>query len=701
MYVSMRGVDIRRYGSSDWTYSGSRPILASAISSNESGVPCMLRRTHAHHHPPSTRQAHVHGARGDIQTSDMAHTFRYQALDDGLSQIRVFSLFPASDHNAPLRGRLHTAQFSPTPPVYETISYVWAERPGEELLEVNDNKLVITFNLASVLRRVRYTDRIRNLWIDAVCIDQNSPKEKSQQVRKMNRIYSSASRVLIWLGTKVLSHTRDCNHQRLWMSDEESNEEINRVMDYLERLQNQGFEGIEKEEIKFEVETELLFACKWWKRVWTIQEGVVANEHSLVLWGSREISWASLFDLVERVNLLGQVRHPERPYELPVSKFARVYQRYRLSGTIPLEDLIYASYGRSASDPRDLVYALLGLVKRQPLEPFEPDYTQKSTWAFQKAVVGVVKERKDLEFLLNIVVRRSEVNFTKKPSWAHDFTERTLLLSTRLKYGLFRRYDLVQEGASTGRGFSGVQHDAQAGTIKITGAIVGPVAESQTIFTDCYSELAEDEHNGMFYMLFLRQHLNAFVPWLLQTLQDFTHIARKAWSKRFSPDEVNAKVERGDVWRVALDGRSMDNLKSRIKQPMPKAVVDEWTVLQRYSALDTWRHMLSQEKRGLAEDPEFSIAKSLYRHMVSIFSIYPRWKGCLFTTTSGYVASAGMEVQSGDVLCILFGCFLPLVLRPQNDGTYIIVDAAYVEGIMEGEFLQDRSSYTDTEFVIS
>ena len=657
----------------------------------------MLRGTHSHYHPRASRMSTVR----DMQTNDMAHTFRYQALDHGLSQIRVFSLFPASDHNAPLRGRLQTEQFSPTPPVYEAISYVWAERPGEESLEVNDNELVITYNLASVLRRVRYTDRIRELWIDAVCIDQSSPKEKSQQVRKMHRIYSSASRVLIWLGTKVLSHSVDCNRQRLWMSDEESSETIARVMDYLERLQYQGFEGIENEELKFEVETELLFDCKWWERVWTIQEGVVANEHSLVLWGSREISWACLFDLVDRVNSLYQATNPGKLWEHPASEFVRVYRHYHSSGTVPMEDLIYASYGRSASDPRDLVYALLGLVKRQTFETFAPDYTQRSTCAFQRAVVSVITERQDLQFLLNIVLRRSEVNWTEKPSWAHDFTESTLLLSTRLKDYLFGRYDLVQEGACTGRSFPGVQHDAQTSTIKITGTIVGPVAESQIIFADCYSELAMKKNSALFYRLFLRQHLNAFVPWLLQTLQDFTHIARRAWSKRFSPDEVNAKVDRGDVWRVAMDGRSMDYLKQRIKQPMPKALVDEWAVLQRYSALDTWRHMLSQEKSGLAEDPEFSIAKLLYRHMVSVFSIYPHWKGCLFTTTSGYIASAAMEVQSGDVVCILFGCPLPLVLRPQNDGTYIIVDAAYVEGIMEGEFLQDRSSYTDTEFVIS
>jgi hypothetical protein len=44
---------------------------------------------------------------------------------------------------------------------------------------------------------------------------------------------------------------------------------------------------------------------------------------------------------------------------------------------------------------------------------------------------------------------------------------------------------------------------------------------------------------------------------------------------------------------------------------------------------------------------------------------------------------------------------MPLILRSQNDGTYMTVDAAYVEDIMEGEFLQDKAHYTDTEFVIS
>lgn len=40
----------------------------------------------------------------------------------------------------------------------------------------------------------------RVLWVDAICINQSNPDEKNHQVRQMYRIYSSASRVLIWLG---------------------------------------------------------------------------------------------------------------------------------------------------------------------------------------------------------------------------------------------------------------------------------------------------------------------------------------------------------------------------------------------------------------------------------------------------------------------------------------------------------------------
>ncbi|KAK3352492.1 hypothetical protein B0T25DRAFT_437335, partial [Lasiosphaeria hispida] len=37
------------------------------------------------------------------------------------------------------------------------------------------------------------------LWIDAMCINQNSNPEKSQQVALMSRIYAAAQRIVMWL----------------------------------------------------------------------------------------------------------------------------------------------------------------------------------------------------------------------------------------------------------------------------------------------------------------------------------------------------------------------------------------------------------------------------------------------------------------------------------------------------------------------
>jgi hypothetical protein len=38
------------------------------------------------------------------------------------------------------------------------------------------------------------------LWIDALCINQDDVNERTQQVRMMGDVYSSAEQVIIWLG---------------------------------------------------------------------------------------------------------------------------------------------------------------------------------------------------------------------------------------------------------------------------------------------------------------------------------------------------------------------------------------------------------------------------------------------------------------------------------------------------------------------
>ena len=47
---------------------------------------------------------------------------------------------------------------------------------------------------------MRHINETRTLWIDALCINQNDERDKTDQVKVMAQIYENASRTLVWLG---------------------------------------------------------------------------------------------------------------------------------------------------------------------------------------------------------------------------------------------------------------------------------------------------------------------------------------------------------------------------------------------------------------------------------------------------------------------------------------------------------------------
>jgi hypothetical protein len=48
--------------------------------------------------------------------------------------------------------------------------------------------------------------------------------------------------------------------------------------------------------------------------------------------------------------------------------------------------------------------------------------------------------------------------------------------------------------------------------------------------------------------------------------------------------------------------------------------------------------------------------------------------------------------MEGDVIIIIYGTYMPLVLRPADGGCFILIGEAYVHGIMDSEFLRSRLS---------
>lgn len=95
------------------------------------------------------------------------------------------------------------------------LSYTWGPayvRSSEEQAAMNSPlsilcdgfEVPVTENLFDALSQLRQISDIKLIWIDAICINQESLEERSLQVLLMGSIYSKAQHVIIWLGKQIL-----------------------------------------------------------------------------------------------------------------------------------------------------------------------------------------------------------------------------------------------------------------------------------------------------------------------------------------------------------------------------------------------------------------------------------------------------------------------------------------------------------------
>lgn len=72
----------------------------------------------------------------------------------------------------------------------------------------------------------------------------------------------------------------------------------------------------------------------------------------------------------------------------------------------------------------------------------------------------------------------------------------------------------------------------------------------------------------------------------------------------------------------------------------------------------------------------------IYRKIIDIWA-----KHTLFYCTSGYLGAVGGALP-GDLVCVLFGCNFPVLLRYEEDH-HIYVGPCYVIGLMDREAMSE------------
>lgn len=91
-------------------------------------------------------------------------------------------------------------------PDYEALSYTWGDATLQQEIFCGDHSagdpcaLKVTTNCYNALQSLRYPDRPRLLWIDAICIDQTNIEERNAQVKMMGAIFACAREVVVYLG---------------------------------------------------------------------------------------------------------------------------------------------------------------------------------------------------------------------------------------------------------------------------------------------------------------------------------------------------------------------------------------------------------------------------------------------------------------------------------------------------------------------
>jgi hypothetical protein len=334
----------------------------------------------------------------------------YQPLTSRTS-FRILKLHPASQ-GADISCHLTYESLAEDElPKYVALSYVWGDPNVTTAITVNDQPFQVTLNLASALRHLRNaapTDEIptgfRTLWVDAICINQRDLAERNQQVQVMGDIYSEAAQVIVWLGER--NQTSDLAFDLLEKLGASTKQDF---LDYAALVPNPtsftpvaGYQGppiVAPREIN-DNDIEALKATflkrDWWTRLWVVQEVTVARSVFL-LCGDRPLWWHTL-NKVLRGGTFHWARSDMSLYarlSRPLSEYINMSMQCRSAYgsriTRHLDQWLVFYHDRGCSDPRDLIYALLGISKfpRPDLRPV-PDYTKAVDVVFREATVAMI-----------------------------------------------------------------------------------------------------------------------------------------------------------------------------------------------------------------------------------------------------------------------------------------------------------------------
>lgn len=578
--------------------------------------------------------------------------YQYDSLndEDSTCSVRILTLLPGK-RSAMLRIRLNSVPFNTqNPPVYEALSYTWGstKNPAYAYVtvgETGDHAIAITQNLANALPYLRYIDRPRALWIDAICVNQMDLVERSQQVQLMGDIYRLATRVIAWVGpefddSSYALETLDAIGSSVevdWNtgsskpanSDEKSKIMVENLRKQNVRLSNRQYNTI----------MSFFISRIWFQRLWVQQELRLANENAIIKCGSAELSW-NIFG--RSIFVLQYGLHPDQIekslaydgvfYErlLGVFHFCKPVQRQSFHSRINF------CQRSLCSDPRDRVYALLSVhEKGRPHGVARlvicPDYEAPVSQVYQQTTRELINQDLHINLLSACELQLELDNKHSLPSWVPDFSRPRLNTAINSSFAAgetFANWDYCASDVLRVRGksISSLQTTQSFGMSRQTSDILGILRQ-------------------------IRPPMGLDIPYLTgSTILD-----------------------------AYCDALNCGAFADATMPPLPKLRRDTSTEILRL----IWNTELDSD--GLTKSIGATDVRKFLNGLLTHCD-----NRTICTTEQGYIVLAPKCAQPGDQVCVLLGCRSSMLLRPTGSpagSQWQVVGECYVAGLENGEAL--------------
>ncbi|KAL5316373.1 hypothetical protein ACEPPN_015418 [Leptodophora sp. 'Broadleaf-Isolate-01'] len=568
-----------------------------------------------------------------------------------------------------------------TAPTFLAISYAWGNFEDELTIYVDGHSFEVSRNLFDILvNRIsfffdsglqKHRDEIeymsRFLWVDAICINQTDLTERAQQILLMGKIYQTGI-VCICLDSGNEELDRTASHA-IWRIHGQLNDKLEITISDNEWLAMHQ-----------------LFTKAWFKRMWVIQELCLSSMTQCTVFnGHRPISMANLWTVTLELFKL-------TPTTLSISQKRAMrdgMKEYLCLVGIKLDlehrpfsnlatSLLWIFRDRLATNPRDKIYSLMGLIKEASgkrrngsenylvhvtgvdLQKLINDYGATVEDIFESLVESVISTTGSLNI---ICASQFPSSFTRSwvPNWA-DAWERYSILLTSM--------DQALSGAPDG---SSEQYNASASTSPSVS-----ISKDRTTLT--VRGLQWDRILSLYDPpVFPCKECPTIYLWASKLFDQLDPDLRRRLIGTYgeaTAGDKDVEISAFFQWCKAIHGGPFRNSHARGR--------DHWHFYG--GASQEWHAFSDSFHHGNLYFEDFTGKENEANLEMRCIQIGHRRK--IFISERGYCGLVSDSAKISDALCVFLGCDVPVLIRGLEKNQYSFIGEAYVQGLMDGEAME-------------